>query len=604
MIPLKTDEAKVASPTYVIELSTGEVSEFVGDALRDLRERHYLDSFNQSLAPASITTDQVRQSPCPDVVLRLDGGLPSPSEIAYSREILMRNGRVYYYWPRESAIECVTRERLASFRRHVRFVALYARWRAFKERRAANARPVAPPPSDPATLGEPSHSNSGRERIAGDAARQFITSESGEYRVAGRGLYVRLDYWAKLTGGGSYGHTCYQAKALHKVCRDGLICVTASPFALLNEFNIPQIVVPSRSPMADEFTLVENGAAYEPVIEALIKLYQPKFVFERLVLGNCAVSRACRRLGVPHFAEFNGSELTMSRVFGGREMNNAEVLQSIETESFREADLICTVSDPVKDMVTGLGITEEKILVNPNGVDLDAYGPLPSAERESLRTSLGFAPDDVIVGFCGTFGGWHGIEVLAEAMPQICRGSEKVKFLLIGDGNFKHLVTDAISRHHLAAKVKDVGMVPQQEAARLLAVCDVLLSPHSKNMGDKPFFGSPTKLFEYMAYGAGIVCSDLVQLGEVMRPALTLADRRSGGDVGVARSVLVAPASVSELVAATLWLVDDELLRKALGRNAQAAAAAYYSWDIHVQSLLRFACGEAPIGYHEDRRVL
>jgi glycosyltransferase involved in cell wall biosynthesis len=130
----------------------------------------------------------------------------------------------------------------------------------------------------------------------------------------------------------------------------------------------------------------------------------------------------------------------------------------------------------------------------------------------------------------------------------------------------------------------------------------VLLSPHSKNMGDAPFFGSPTKLFEYMAYGVGIVCSDLVQLGEVMRPALTLRDRGTGQDTGLARSVLVEPASTDELVAATLWLASDPTLRSKLGRNAQTAAAQYYSWDVHVQSLLRFASGEAPIGYHVDRR--
>ncbi|MEQ8751174.1 MAG: glycosyltransferase, partial [Amphiplicatus sp.] len=241
--------------------------------------------------------------------------------------------------------------------------------------------------------------------------------------------------------------------------------------------------------------------------------------------------------------------------------------------------------------------------VNPNGVDLEAYHPLPAAERAALRAELGFAPDDVVLGFCGTFGGWHGIEVLAEAMPEICKARPNAKFLLIGDGGFKRLVTDAVDRAGVGAQVKDMGLVAQTEAARLLAACDIFLSPHSKNMGDKPFFGSPTKLFEYMAYGAGIVCSDLVQLGEVMRPAAMLADR--GGAIREdARSILIEPASTPSLVDASLWLIDDPALRARLGRNAMKAAAEYYTWDAHVQSLWRFALGEELGGYHKDRGQL
>jgi glycosyltransferase involved in cell wall biosynthesis len=140
--------------------------------------------------------------------------------------------------------------------------------------------------------------------------------------------------------------------------------------------------------------------------------------------------------------------------------------------------------------------------------------------------------------------------------------------------------------------------VPQREAARLLAACDVLLSPHSRHMSDRPFFGSPTKLFEYMAYGAGIVCSDLVQLGEVMRPALMLGDERAPEG---ARSILVRPGSSEDLVAGSVRLIDDPALRETLGANARAAAARYYTWDEHVQVLWRFAKGLPPGGYHADR---
>ena len=53
------------------------------------------------------------------------------------------------------------------------------------------------------------------------------------------------------------------------------------------------------------------------------------------------------------------------------------------------------------------------------------------------------------------------------------------------------------------------GLVPQEDGPEHLAACDILASPHVPNADGTPFFGSPTKLFEYMAMGKGIVASNL-----------------------------------------------------------------------------------------------
>jgi glycosyltransferase involved in cell wall biosynthesis len=78
---------------------------------------------------------------------------------------------------------------------------------------------------------------------------------------------------------------------------------------------------------------------------------------------------------------------------------------------------------------------------------------------------------------------------------------------------------------------------------------------------------------------------------------------RNGERRNDARSVLIRPASVEDLVEASVWLIDEPELRAHLGANALQAARDYYSWDVHVQALWAFALGREPGGYNKDRTI-
>jgi ubiquinone/menaquinone biosynthesis C-methylase UbiE len=109
-------------------------------------------------------------------------------------------------------------------------------------------------------------------------------------------------------------------------------------------------------------------------------------------------------------------------------------------------------------------------------------------------------------------------------------------------------------------------------------------------MVDSPFFGSPTKIFEYMAMGGGIVASDLEQIGEVLSPALRVSDlARPDSTVSNHRSVLCTPGDVEEFVAGVVGLVRRPELCCALGRNARQAVVDHYTWERHVDRLWSFA---------------
>jgi glycosyltransferase involved in cell wall biosynthesis len=281
-----------------------------------------------------------------------------------------------------------------------------------------------------------------------------------------------------------------------------------------------------------------------------------------------------RRYQLPLVLEYNGSEVWVSRHWGAHPLQYAELSTRIEALNFAAADLVIVVSDPIKAELRHRGVDPRKVLVNPNGVDPERY--TPQIDGTAIRRRHGF-DGQVVFGFIGTFGAWHGAEVLADAYvrmlqrrPDLCATT---RLFFIGDGP-RLARTKAIvaSSAEASANTAFAGLVPQSAGPACLAACDVLVSPHVPNPDATPFFGSPTKLFEYMAMGKGIVASNLDQIGEVLRH----------GDTGW----LVPPADVHQLAVGMDRLVRDAALRHALGAAARREALAQHTWQAHVRRTL------------------
>jgi len=430
------------------------------------------------------------------------------------------------------------------------------------------------------------------ERISFDARPvPFRDLGSGSWtgNKLAAGLYLRTDFWAPITSGGSYGHTCYVAKELSAIT-ERFVCLLAQPFKLLDELHVPQVVMDAPTTVINEDAIVSATSHYYPLVKTACEVLRPAYIYERLCLGNYAAALVSRELQIPYIIEYNGSEISMQRSFDGTAPFYADVYLKAEEVAFRQAALISVISEPVRDDLLSRGVDARKILVNPNGADLDSYAPASNVDKQQLRATLGFTADDRVIGFTGTFGGWHGIDVLAAAIPKICAADPAAQFLIIGDGTHKPQLDAEVTRHGLDARVRRVGRVPQADGARLLKACDIYVSPHNTHMIDSKFFGSPTKIFEYMAMAGGIVASDLEQIGEVLSPALRPAALAAGPlVVRNERSVLCTPGDIDEFVAGVLALVRHPDVASALGDNARQAVADHYSWQRHVERLWAFA---------------
>ena len=89
---------------------------------------------------------------------------------------------------------------------------------------------------------------------------------------------------------------------------------------------------------------------------------------------------------------------------------------------------------------------------------------------------------------------------------------------------------------------------PFSEIPEYLSVCDILLSPQVQNSDGTEFFGSPTKIFEYMAMGKAIISSNMAQMAEI------LEDRKT--------AILVKPADIDDMKDAMIELIENKNLRE------------------------------------------
>ena len=92
------------------------------------------------------------------------------------------------------------------------------------------------------------------------------------------------------------------------------------------------------------------------------------------------------------------------------------------------------VSEALREDLAKKGIQTDRIRVNPNAVDPDYF--FPGRGREAGRRELNVKPDEVLIGFVGSFSLWHGIEILQQAIAMLLSNERpcRLRFVLMGDG--------------------------------------------------------------------------------------------------------------------------------------------------------------------------
>ena len=223
------------------------------------------------------------------------------------------------------------------------------------------------------------------------------------------------------------------------------------------------------------------------------------------------------------------------------------------------AHRIVVISRGLKQFYQEHDVPEERIVVAPDGVDLDAFATLPS--KYDARARLGLAQEKPVAMYVGKLDGWKGVGTFLEASALT-----DASCVVIG-GEEKEL--PVLKRRY--PQVIFLGPRPYAELPLNLAAADVLILPNTGKDEISVRFTSPLKLFAYMASGRPIVASNLPSLCEVISEDMAYLVKPDD------------PKALAEGIQEALAHPEDASLRAVRAK----AEVVRYSWDARAQAILK-----------------
>lgn len=207
------------------------------------------------------------------------------------------------------------------------------------------------------------------------------------------------------------------------------------------------------------------------------------------------------------------------------------------------------------------GVSEDRLVVVPNGVDLGRFDDIDSDVREHVRDEYG-PFDGSVVLFVGTVTPRKGVRELAEAATEVIPKTDgDVEFLVVGrtdmEQEYVNQVRALVSQAGIDDHVTFTGFVSEKELLALYDLGDVFVLPSFEE-------GSSIAVSEALAAGLPVIGSDIDGI----------AQQVGHGTHGL----LFDPGDTSALASSITELVDDSKTRERM-QEAVSARAEELSWD-------------------------
>lgn len=221
------------------------------------------------------------------------------------------------------------------------------------------------------------------------------------------------------------------------------------------------------------------------------------------------------------------------------------------------ADRILSVSEDLKLHIMNLGIKPEKVIVVPNGVDIEKFKPV---KKEKARNLLNLSQDKKIVLFVGALRKIKGVDYLIEAAKAFVDRDTEL-FMVGRDDGLKKSLDKRAEELKISNFIKFTGPVNHEDIPFWISASDILVLPSLSE-------GRPNVILEALACEIPVVATDVGGIPELLIQ----------GETGY----LVPAKNPVELSKRISKLLEDEDLREKMGKlGRKSIIERGLTWEAH-----------------------
>jgi PEP-CTERM/exosortase A-associated glycosyltransferase len=295
--------------------------------------------------------------------------------------------------------------------------------------------------------------------------------------------------------------------------------------------------------------------------------YSPKVIHAHSPFTCGLIGNAVGRLeAIPTVYEVRGiwEDSHVGRYGLGETSARYRLVRALENRAARGADCCCVICDALEGEMRSRGVEKNRILVAPNGVDLDAFAPGPA--DPALLRELGLE-GAIVIGYIGSFFHYEGLDLLVRIVEPLGRDFPELRLLLVGDGESMSALRKLAAESRVADRVIFTGRVAHARIADYYRLFDLLVLPRRDTRETR--LVTPLKPMEIMAMAKPVVASDIGGHREIV------VDGMNG--------VLFSSESTVDLAAKCRTLLRDARTRQDLGLRGREWVEGHRHWKVLVQ---------------------
>jgi len=208
-----------------------------------------------------------------------------------------------------------------------------------------------------------------------------------------------------------------------------------------------------------------------------------------------AVSRLNRFLKLPFFVKVHGTDVNENTQFSARKKSMKKWLN--------KADTIFCASNALLKSLQSIGIKEEKLTVNYNGVNAEIFFPIKNKPKKQQLV------------FVGSLINTKGVNELLDAFIVAKKQCADLELDILGEGPMKATLAKIITEENLNQSIRLQGSLPLSDVAKFIRNANVLVLPSYRE-------GVPNVLLEAFASGTPVVSTKVGGIPEVVNEKVGL----------------------------------------------------------------------------------